>query len=234
MGWDRRENNNDPTASYFDILNTMDSWEDSLRSQGKWGDYIQYLKTTGIRENVPGWIEDEIANQGRTETKMKIQNGDITKTIKKEEGFNLQGKGIPAGSESCYVKAGRKGIWKKAAIITKDDNPPSWQILSTKFDEDEPKVDEEADKMKEYLAMSVDELELSVRSSNCLKNANIRTVAELVQKTDAELLKTRNFGKKSLNEIKTILSEMNLSLNMKLDNSSTEKGKTRTRKSKTL
>jgi DNA-directed RNA polymerase subunit alpha len=63
----------------------------------------------------------------------------------------------------------------------------------------------------------VDELELSVRASNCLKTANIRTIADLVQKTESELLKTKNFGKKSLNEIKTILGEMSLSLGMRLD-----------------
>ena len=63
----------------------------------------------------------------------------------------------------------------------------------------------------------MDELELSVRASNCLKTANIRTIADLVQKTESELLKTKNFGKKSLNEIKTILGEMGLSLGMRLD-----------------
>jgi len=76
----------------------------------------------------------------------------------------------------------------------------------------------EEEKINEHLFRSVDELELSVRSYNCLKNANIRTIGELVQKTDAEMLKTRNFGKKSLNEIKSILSEMGLSLGMKLEN----------------
>jgi DNA-directed RNA polymerase subunit alpha len=70
----------------------------------------------------------------------------------------------------------------------------------------------------EKLNKSVDELELSVRSYNCLKNANIRTIGELVQKTEAEMLKTKNFGRKSLNEIKEILSGMGLSLGMKLDN----------------
>ncbi len=70
----------------------------------------------------------------------------------------------------------------------------------------------------EKLGKSVDELELSVRSYNCLKNANIRTIGELVQKTEAEMLKTKNFGRKSLNEIKEILSVMGLSLGMKLDN----------------
>src|SRR6201992_587520 len=69
----------------------------------------------------------------------------------------------------------------------------------------------------ENLNRSVEELELSVRSSNCLKNANIQTIGELVQKSEAELLKTKNFGRKSLNEIKEILSSMGLSLGMKID-----------------
>jgi len=69
----------------------------------------------------------------------------------------------------------------------------------------------------EHLDKSVEELELSVRSYNCLKNANIRTIRELVQKTEPEMLKTKNFGRKSLNEIKEILTTMGLSLGMKLD-----------------
>ena len=69
----------------------------------------------------------------------------------------------------------------------------------------------------EHLDKSVEELELSVRSYNCLKNANIRTIRELVQKTEAEMLKTKNFGRKSLNEIKEILHSMGLSLGMRLD-----------------
>jgi DNA-directed RNA polymerase subunit alpha len=67
------------------------------------------------------------------------------------------------------------------------------------------------------LNRSVEELELSVRSYNCLKNANIQTIGELVQKTEAEMLKTKNFGRKSLNEIKEILAQMGLSLGMKID-----------------
>jgi len=69
----------------------------------------------------------------------------------------------------------------------------------------------------ENLDKSVEELELSVRSYNCLKNANIRTIRELVQKTEGEMLKTKNFGRKSLNEIKEILQSMGLSLGMRLD-----------------
>ena len=69
----------------------------------------------------------------------------------------------------------------------------------------------------ENLDKSVEELELSVRSYNCLKNANIRTIRELVQKTEGEMLKTKNFGRKSLNEIKEILGGMGLSLGMRVD-----------------
>ncbi len=67
------------------------------------------------------------------------------------------------------------------------------------------------------LFRSVNELELSVRAANCLKNANIKTIADLVQKTEAEMLKTKNFGKKSLNEIKEILADMGLSLGVKIE-----------------
>ena len=78
--------------------------------------------------------------------------------------------------------------------------------------------DQEREAWMEKLGKSVDEMELSVRSYNCLKNANIRTIGELVQKSEAEMLKTKNFGRKSLNEIKEILAGMGLSLGMKLDN----------------
>ena len=86
-------------------------------------------------------------------------------------------------------------------------------------EEEEPGHDEAHPRteLNDNLFRNVDELELSVRASNCLKTANIRTIADLVQKSESELLKTKNFGKKSLNEIKTILGEMGLSLGMKLD-----------------
>jgi len=86
------------------------------------------------------------------------------------------------------------------------------------FDEAPVEIpDEDRAAFEEKLARSVDELELSVRSYNCLKNANIHTLRELVQRTESEMLKTKNFGRKSLNEIKEILSGMGLSLGMKLD-----------------
>lgn len=89
------------------------------------------------------------------------------------------------------------------------------------FDEsDEPQieeVDEEGTRINENLYRSVEELELSVRSANCLKNAQINMIGELVQKSEAEMLKTQNFGRKSLNEIKDILAEMGLTLGMKIE-----------------
>ena len=82
--------------------------------------------------------------------------------------------------------------------------------LQTTSSEDEP--------LNENLFRSVDELELSVRSANCLQNANITLIGELVQKTEQDMLKTKNFGRKSLKEIKEILANMGLSLGMKIDN----------------
>jgi len=81
-----------------------------------------------------------------------------------------------------------------------------------------PEDQEETEKLNENLFRSVDELELSVRSANCLKHANIKLIGDLVQKTEAEILATKNFGRKSLNEIKEILNDMGLSLGMKLEN----------------
>ena len=78
----------------------------------------------------------------------------------------------------------------------------------------------------ENLYRSVEELELSVRSANCLKNADINKIYQLVSKTEAEMLKTKNFGRKSLNEIKEVLSEMDLSLGMKLDGFEAEEEET--------
>src|SRR5579864_8684726 len=81
----------------------------------------------------------------------------------------------------------------------------------------EPPAEYVNDPRLEHLDRSVEELELSVRSYNCLKNANIQTIRELVQKSENEMLKTKNFGRKSLNEIKDILTKMGLSLGMKFD-----------------
>src|SRR5690606_1587646 len=75
----------------------------------------------------------------------------------------------------------------------------------------------ESDKLNDVLWRSVDELELSVRSANCLQNANIHYIGDLVQRSEAEMLKTKNFGRKSLKEIKEILAQMGLSLGMQIE-----------------
>jgi DNA-directed RNA polymerase subunit alpha len=85
------------------------------------------------------------------------------------------------------------------------------------FDETPAGVSEENMKLKKLLNMSVNEIELSVRAANCLNNANITTVGQLAQKSEAEMLKYRNFGKKSLNEIKDKLQQLQLGLGMKFD-----------------
>jgi DNA-directed RNA polymerase subunit alpha len=105
-----------------------------------------------------------------------------------------------------------------AAKIVKDQ-----MTIFINFDEEaEPDTaakagDEEKTQFNENLYRSVEELELSVRSANCLKNAEINKIYQLVQKTEAEMLKTKNFGRKSLNEIKEVLTEMGLTLGMKLE-----------------
>jgi DNA-directed RNA polymerase subunit alpha len=107
-----------------------------------------------------------------------------------------------------------------AAKILKDQLS-IFVILEEEEEEEETppiKDREEIEKLNENLLRRVDELELSVRSANCLKHANIKLIGDLVQKTEAEILATKNFGRKSLNEIKEILAEMGFSLGMKLDN----------------
>ena len=88
---------------------------------------------------------------------------------------------------------------------------------AVQFEEEETRQDDERSKLRKLLNMSVNEIELSVRAANCLNNANITTVGQLALKSEAEMLKYRNFGKKSLNEIKDKLAALGLSLGMNLD-----------------
>lgn len=103
-----------------------------------------------------------------------------------------------------------------AAKILKEQVTPFINFEEDLEEEIEKEEKEEEEKINENLFRPVSELELSVRSSNCLKNANIKYIYELVQKTESEMLKTKNFGRKSLNEIKRILEEMDLQFAMKL------------------
>ena len=92
------------------------------------------------------------------------------------------------------------------------------------FESESKEISEEQNRLRKLLNMSVNEIELSVRAANCLNNANITTVGELAMKSEQEMLKYRNFGKKSLNEIKDKLEQLGLSLGMKIDERLLEKG----------
>ena len=101
-----------------------------------------------------------------------------------------------------------------AAKIVKDHLQLFIHVDEAVLVEEEPIEDEEVIRIRNLLKTRVDELELSVRSSNCLRAANIQSLQDLVTKTEPEMLKYRNFGRKSLNEINNLLDEMNLSLGM--------------------
>ncbi len=134
------------------------------------------------------------------------------------------------GQQTDYDKLTLE-IWTNGSVKPEDALAYSAKILKEQiqifinFDETEEPVEvptevvekEEMNRINENLLRKVDELELSVRSANCLQNANIKYIGELVQKSENEMLKTKNFGRKSLNEIKEILTEMGLGLGMKLD-----------------
>ena len=118
-------------------------------------------------------------------------------------------------------------IWTDGSVFPEDAVAYAAKILKEQmnpfinFEEEVEPVEEEEvsreEDVNENLFRPVSDLELSVRSANCLQNAKINLIGELVQKSDAEMLKTKNFGRKSLNEIKAILTDMGLSLGMKLD-----------------
>jgi DNA-directed RNA polymerase subunit alpha len=128
------------------------------------------------------------------------------------------------GQRTDYDKLNME-VWTDGSITPADAIAHASKILKDhlmifiNFDEEpeiveEEEYDEEFERMRELLNRSVDELELSVRSSNCLTSASIRTIGELVQKSESEMLKQRNFGRKSLKEIQEILAGMNLSFGM--------------------
>jgi DNA-directed RNA polymerase subunit alpha len=119
-------------------------------------------------------------------------------------------------------------IWTDGTISPRDALSTGASILREHLDifinpeersegKSEAGYEESQREVNKNLSRSVNELELSVRAANCLKNANIKTIADLVQKSEGEMLRTKNFGKKSLNEIKEILSEMGLSLGTKVE-----------------
>jgi DNA-directed RNA polymerase subunit alpha len=140
---------------------------------------------------------------------------------------NYQVTNARVGQRTDYDKLTLE-VWTDGSVKPEDAVAYASKILKEQLtifinfpEEEETQEDqrnEEQERLMETLMRSVDELELSVRSANCLENANIKTIGDLVQKTEAEMLKTKNFGRKSLKEIKDILGEMGLTLGMKLDN----------------
>jgi DNA-directed RNA polymerase subunit alpha len=131
------------------------------------------------------------------------------------------------GQDTDYDKLTLE-VWTNGAVRPDDAVAYAAKILKDQlttfinFDETEEEVEtevriEEKPKLNEHLFKTVDALELSVRAANCLENANIKYIGELVTKTESDMLKTKNFGRKSLNEIKDILVEMGLSLGMKIE-----------------
>lgn len=119
-------------------------------------------------------------------------------------------------------------VWTDGSVMPEDAVAFAAKILKEQLqifinfaEDEEPEVEEEEDEEQEFndnLFKRVDELELSVRSQNCLQNAGIEYIYQLVERSEAEMLKTKNFGRKSLNEIKEILADLELSLGMKLHN----------------
>ncbi len=186
-----------------------------------------------------------IGEGGELKIEMRIKNG--RGYVQADENFEedlpigyipLDSVHSPIKRVNYSVEAARLGqttdfdklvldVWTNGCILPQDAIAQAAKIVKDHMyifinfeeqpEEEEEEVDREAEKMYDNLKRSVEELELSVRSYNCLKNADIKTIGELVQKTEAEMLKTKNFGRKSLNEIKEILSEMGLSFGMKLD-----------------
>lgn len=177
--------------------------------------------------------------------------GYVPAEINKEEGLPVDVLAIdsvfsPIKKVNFWVEKARVGrstdydrlvmeIWTDGSITPEKAVSDAASIIMDHFDllifVEEPQYDEEASSsivtvasnpaLNENLSRNIDELELSVRAYNCLKNANIKTIGDLVQKTEYEMLRTKNFGRKSLNEIKEILVEMGLGFGMRIETDET-------------
>ena len=188
-----------------------------------------------------------VGEGGSLQIEMRVQNGrgyvSADRNFDEDLGIGyipVDSVHSPVRKVNYWVEAARLGqvtdydkltieIWTNGSITPQDALGLAAKLIKDhmqifiQFEEKVEPAEEPAevrhDVVLEHLNKSVDELELSVRSYNCLKNANIRTIGELVTKSEAEMLKTKNFGRKSLNEIKEILAGMGLSLGMRLDES---------------
>jgi DNA-directed RNA polymerase subunit alpha len=191
-----------------------------------------------------------VSEGGRLEMELRIKRGrgyvSADKNFDEDLGIGwipIDSVHSPVKKVNYVVEAARIGqttdydkltleVWTSGAVTPRDAVSLAAKLIRDHFtifiglDEagDQPLEvgDAPAASINEHLDKSVEELELSVRSYNCLKNANIRTLRELVQKTEGDMLRTKNFGRKSLNEIKDILASMGLSLGMRLDQPATE------------
>ena len=207
--------------------------------------HVEHPKTLYLKTSAPGEVrakditpdadievldpESYIATLGQGSTlavEMRVKQGRGYVSADKNFDEDLSIGWIPA---TDYEKLTLE-VWTNGAVSPRDAVGLAAKLMKDHLTifiniEEEDEVEEPAELPEhdrevwsEKLSKSVDEMELSVRSYNCLKNANIRTIGELVQKTESEMLKTKNFGRKSLNEIKEILAGMGLLLGMKLDN----------------
>ena len=186
-----------------------------------------------------------VSEGGSLQIEMRVENGRgyISADRNFDEGLGIgyipvDSVHSPVRKVNYFVEAARLGqvtdydkltieIWTNGSITPQDalglaaklvkDHMQIFIQFEEKTEPTEEVQEVRHDAVIEHLNKSVDELELSVRSYNCLKNANIRTIGELVTRSEAEMLKTKNFGRKSLNEIKEILTGMGLSLGMRLD-----------------
>ena len=150
----------------------------------------------------------------------------MTHVLQHKIMINYEVQNARVGQRTDYDKLVFE-IWTNGAVAPRDSLAYAAKIIKeymttfVNFDEEETAIESAAygdtTDHNENLYRPVSELELSVRSINCLQSAKIETIGELVQKTEQEMLKTKNFGRKSLNEIKHILSAMGLSLGMKLE-----------------
>ncbi|MBI2080886.1 MAG: DNA-directed RNA polymerase subunit alpha [candidate division NC10 bacterium] len=190
----------------------------------------------------PEWYIASLDKDGRLEMELEVQRGRgyTPAERNKREGqavdviavdaifspirrVNFQVEDTRVGQATDYNRLILE-VWTDGSVLPQDALAYAAKILKDhltifiNFEEEpeveEPVADPERERLVEGLNRSVEELELSVRSANCLKSSNIRYIHELVQKSEAEMLKTKNFGRKSLNEIKEILEGMGLRLGM--------------------
>ena len=184
------------------------------------GDVYAYV----LRAPVIAWRLLAVQNKGEDHELGVIPIDSIHTPIKKVKYAVTNAR---VGRRTDYDKLSLE-VWTDGSVLPEDAVAYSAKILREQLaifinfsEEDEPVLSEQSEpeeQWSEHLYKRVDELELSVRSANCLQNAGIEYIWQLVERTEAEMLKTKNFGRKSLNEIKEILSEMGLSLGMKLHN----------------